>query len=128
VTGPDSKTTYSITDATLGFSADSAALTPAALDLLHRLADLINSQLADRPQATVTVTGRTADPPGSTPDDRYTLSLTRAQAVAAALTSGGVTRPVTAVGGSTAPGPSATSNGRFDEDRATQMRRVDITY
>jgi outer membrane protein OmpA-like peptidoglycan-associated protein len=128
VTGPDVETTYSITDATLGFSADSAALSPAALDLLHRLADLINGQLADRPQATLTVTGRTADPPGSAEGDRYALSLARAQAVAAALTSGGVTQPITAVGGGTAPGPSATSNGRFDEARATQMRRVDITY
>jgi outer membrane protein OmpA-like peptidoglycan-associated protein len=128
VTGPDGETTYSITDATLGFSADSAALSPAALDLLHRLAELINGQLADRPQATLTVTGRTADPPGSAEGDRYALSLARAQAVAAALTSGGVTQPITAVGGGTAPGPSATSNGRFDEARATQMRRVDITY
>ncbi len=128
VTGPDSTTTYSITDDTLGFSADSAALSTAALDLLHHVAEQINGQLADRPQATVTVTGHTADPPGSTKGDRYALSLARAQAVAAGLTSGGVTHPITAVGGGTAPGPSATSNGHFDEARATQMRRVDITY
>jgi outer membrane protein OmpA-like peptidoglycan-associated protein len=128
VTGPDSTTTYSITDATLGFSADSAALSPAALDLLRYLADQLNGQLADRPQATVTVIGHTADPPGSTDADRYALSLTRARAVAAALTSGGLAHPITAVGGGTAPGRSATNNGRFDETRATQMRRVDITY
>lgn len=128
VTGPDRTTTYSITDATLGFSADSAALSPAALDLLHHIVDQINGQLADRPRATVTVIGHTADPPGSTEGDRYALSLARAEAVATALTSGGLTHPTTTVGGGTATGPSATRNSGFDEARATQMRRVDITY
>jgi hypothetical protein len=66
------------------------------------------------------VTGHTADPRGSTEGDRYALSLARAQAVAAALTSAGLTHPITAVGGGTAPGPSATSTGGFDEDRATR--------
>lgn len=127
VTGPNGEVTTTLSDVVLGFAGDSAALSQSARDLLRETAVRINARLTDRPDAVVTVRGYTADPPPSTPESRRQLSQQRAKAVAAALT-GWIPNQVVAVGDGAAPGTTAVVNGAFDEDRASQMRRVEITY
>jgi len=127
VTGP-AGTTTSLPDALLGFGPESAALSAAAADLIGGVAADIATTLAGRPEATVTVTGFTADPPESTPAGRQQLSLARAHAVADALAAAGVTHPITVTGGGAAPGTSAVQDGVFVEAIASQMRRTEITY
>lgn len=128
VTGPQGEVTTTLSDRVLGFAGDSSALSPVAHELLAETAARISAKLSGQPEATVTVRGYTADPPGSTHAGRQQLSLRRAQAVADALADAGVTNPIVAVGGATAPGASAVVDGVFDEARATEMRRVEITY
>lgn len=128
VTGPLGEVTTTLSDRVLGFAGDSAVLSPAALELLADTASRINTRLGGRPGAEVTVRGYTADPPGSTHEDRLQLSQDRARAVAAALAAAGVTHRIVPAGGGSAPGPSAVVNGAFDEARAAAMRRVEITY
>jgi outer membrane protein OmpA-like peptidoglycan-associated protein len=128
VVGPDGRISTTVSDSALGFSGDSAALSPAAKDLLRSLAGSISARLADRPDAPVTIRGYAADPPGSTAAGRQELATLRARTVAAALTGAGVTSPVDAAGVGTQPGATAIVGGRFDEPAAARMRRVEITY
>ncbi|MGH3910183.1 MAG: OmpA family protein, partial [Pseudonocardiaceae bacterium] len=128
VTGPSGEVTTTLSDRVLGFAGNSAALSPAAVDLLGETATRITAKAGGRPDAPVTVRGYTADPPGSTPEGRQQLSLDRARAVAHALAAAGVTNKIVTVGGAAAPGMSAVVNGVFDEGIATAMRRVEITY
>jgi outer membrane protein OmpA-like peptidoglycan-associated protein len=128
VVGPDGRISTTVSDSALGFSGNSAALSPAAKDLLRSLAESISARLADRPDAPVTIRGYAADPPGSTAAGRQELATLRARTVAAALTGAGVTSPVDAAGVGTQPGATAIVGGRFDEPAAARMRRVEITY
>ncbi|QRP51161.1 OmpA family protein [Amycolatopsis sp. FDAARGOS 1241] len=128
VVGPSGRISTTVADSALGFAGDSADLSPAARDLLRSLAEGISARLADRPDAPVTVRGYAADPPGSTAAGRQELATLRAQAVAGALKASGVTNPLDAAGIGTQPGATAVVGGRFDEQTATRMRRVEITY
>jgi outer membrane protein OmpA-like peptidoglycan-associated protein len=127
VTGPHGEVTYSVTDKLLGFRGDSAELSSNAVDYLNGIAAQIQARLRSKPQAPVTVTGYCADPPGSTREGMLRLSRSRAENVAGVLRAGGVRNPMVVIGGGVAPGESATTGGRFDETRAEQMRRVEIT-
>lgn len=128
ITGPDGLTTTTINDAVLGFAPNSATLGPGAQNLLTQTAARITAALADRPAATVTVRGWTANPPDATRAELLALSRARAQAVADALQHFGVAHPITVIGGGPAPSPDAMATGRFDEVLAVQMRRSEITY
>ncbi|HEU0086149.1 MAG TPA: OmpA family protein [Pseudonocardiaceae bacterium] len=128
VTGPHGEVTTTLSDRVLGFAGDSAALSPAAVELLGATAARITAKLSGHPDATVAIRGYTADPPGSTTAGRLQLSQQRAQAVAEALARAGVTHRIDVRGGGAAPGMTAVTGGGFDETRAMQMRRVEITY
>ncbi len=127
VTGP-SGTVTTLPDALLGFGPESAVLSPAAAQLIDDVAADIATKLAGRPEATVAITGFTADPPESTPAGRRQLSLSRAHAVADALTTAGVSQTITLAGGGAAPGTTAMQDGVFIEAIASQMRRTEISY
>lgn len=127
VTGPQGEVTYAITDKLLGFRGDSAELSAAAVQYLDGIAAQIRPQLSNQPQAVVTVTGYCADPPRSTREGLRRLSRQRAANVARVLRDAGVRNQIVVIGGGAAPGASATRGGRFDETRAAQMRRVEIT-
>jgi flagellar motor protein MotB len=127
VTGPHGEVTYTVTDKLLGFRGDSADLSDEAVDYLKGIATQIQVRLQNQTAARVTVTGYCADPPGSTREGMVRLSRARATNVADALRAAGVHNPIAVIAGGVAPGPSATKNGRFDEARAEQMRRVEIT-
>ncbi|MCW2899047.1 MAG: hypothetical protein JWO67_1312 [Streptosporangiaceae bacterium] len=128
VTGPRGETTTTLSDAVLGFTANSAELGPAAQDLLQQTAARIKAALDDKPSATITVRGWTANPPGALPADLLALSSARAQAVADALVRYGVTNPITVIGGGAASDPNAMTTGHFDETTAVKMRRSEITF
>ncbi|HEX3784097.1 MAG TPA: OmpA family protein [Pseudonocardiaceae bacterium] len=128
VVGPNGQVNTTVSDGALGFAGNSAALTPPAHDLLSSIADSIVARLAARPGAAVTVTGYAADPPGSTDQGRTALALLRAKTVAAALATDGVTEPISVAGIGTQQGVTAMINGQFDEQVASTMRRVVITY
>ena len=127
VTGP-SGTVTTLPDALLGFGPESAVLSPAAAQLIDDVAADIATKLAGRPEATVAITGFTADPPESTPAGRRQLSLSRAHAVADALTTAGVSQTITLAGGGAAPETTAMQDGVFIEAIASQMRRTEISY
>ena len=125
VAGPSGRVTYTVSDTLLGFAGNSAELSPAAIDYLTGLAGRVTAA----PGTTVTVTGFCADPPGSTRAGMAELSGERARSVAAVLRRlGHAGNPITIVAGGVAPGRSATRHGHFDETRAAQMRRVEITF
>jgi outer membrane protein OmpA-like peptidoglycan-associated protein len=124
VTGPQGRVTYAVSDTLLGFRGDSAELAPSAAEVLSGVA----ARIKNNPAAAITVTGYCADPPGSSPAGLLGLSRARAQAVADALRGDSLANPISVVGGGVAPGGSATTNGHFDEKRASQMRRVEITF
>lgn len=129
VTGPRGQVTYNISDTLLGFAGDSADLPAAAVDYLNAVATRIGLRLRDQPGAAVTVIGFCADPPGSTPEGLRRLSRARAGNVADAIRRSGVVHnPIVIVGAGVAPGGSAVRDGHFDEARAAQMRRVQITF
>ncbi|WP_242545131.1 hypothetical protein [Amycolatopsis sp. MtRt-6] len=128
VVGPAGQVSTTVSDSALGFSGDSAVLSPGALDLLRTLAGSITGRLADRPGAVVTVRGYAADPPGSTAAGRQALADQRARAVADALGQAGVRQRVDMAGVGTQPGRTAMVGGRFDEAAAAAMRRVEINY
>jgi outer membrane protein OmpA-like peptidoglycan-associated protein len=127
VVGPRGEVTYTVTDKLLGFPGDSADLSPNAVEYLKFIAGQIRVRLQGKPKGTVTVTGYCADPPGSTRDGMLRLSRARAENVARVLRESGVDNPIVATGGGVAPGESATQGGRFNETRAEEMRRVEIT-
>lgn len=128
IVGPTGQTTTTLSDTVLGFAADSSVLGPAAQDVLMQTAARINIVLAGQPHTPVIVHGWTADPPGSTTEGLIALSQARAQAVADALASYGVTNPIQPIGGGAAPDMTATVDGQFDEAIAAQMRRSEITF
>lgn len=128
VVGPDGAASVTVSDATLGFAGNSAALSADARSLLLSLASTITARLADERSTVVVVRGYAADPPGSTDRGRTALALARANAVAGVLLADGVTNHVSATGVGTEPGRTAMVNGRFDETTATAMRRVVITF
>lgn len=128
IVGPTGQTTTTLSDAVLGFAADSSVLGPAAQDVLMQTAARINVVLADQRHTPVIVHGWTADPIGSTPEGLIALSRARAQAVADALASYGVTNPIQPIGGGAAPDMTANVDGQFDEAIAAQMRRSEITF
>jgi outer membrane protein OmpA-like peptidoglycan-associated protein len=124
VTGPDRTTTTTFSNDVLGFTGDSAVLSADARELLGATATAIGGRLG----ATVTVRGFTADPPGSTAGGRQRLAEARAHAVAVVLDELGVDNPIVAVGVGAPPDTTAIVDGRFVEQVATQMRRVEIHY
>ncbi|WP_410608597.1 hypothetical protein [Amycolatopsis sp. lyj-109] len=128
VVGPAGQVSTTVSDSALGFSGDSAVLSPGAQDLLRALAGSITARLAGRPGAVVTIRGYAADPPGSTAAGRRQLADERARAVAGALGQAGVRQPLDAAGIGTQPGRTAMAGGRFDEAAAAAMRRVEIAY
>jgi outer membrane protein OmpA-like peptidoglycan-associated protein len=128
VTGPDDRTTTVLSNDMLGFTGDSAALSPVAIDLLHQIAERINAKTAGHPDAVVTVNGYAADPPRSTDQGRRQLSQQRADATRQALTGDGVTARIEAHGLGTPPGSTAMVGGVFTEAVASGLRRVEITY
>ncbi|MBE8521819.1 OmpA family protein [Amycolatopsis sp. H6(2020)] len=128
VVGPAGQVSTTVSDSALGFSGDSAVLSPGALDLLRTLAGSITARLAGKPGAVVTIRGYAADPPGSTADGRQALADQRARAVADALSQAGVSRRLDVAGVGTQPGRTAMVGGRFDEAAAAAMRRVEIAY
>lgn len=128
VMGPHGQVNTTVSDGALGFAGNSAALPPAAQDLLRALAASIVARLADQPDVPVVVHGYAADPPGSTDHGRMALAQLRAQAVAGALAHDGVTNRIQATGIGTQPGVTAMVHGSFDEQVAATMRRVVITY
>lgn len=109
----------------VGFVANSATLAPDDEAYIRALGTKIYIILIDHAGRKVTVTGYTADPPGSTLAGRQEMSLARARAVAGLLATAGVPadRMVVAAGSTHS---SAIQNGLFDENLAAQMRRVDI--
>lgn len=122
VTAPDGRVSTTVTGDLLGFGGDSAEISATGRTVLAGVTAQITSAGAE----TVTVRGFAADPPGSTPEGVAAVAGARADAVVAALAAAGV--PAVSLGGAVAPGPSAVRDGRFDETRAAQMRRVEITY
>ncbi|ADJ50780.1 hypothetical protein AMES_8954 [Amycolatopsis mediterranei S699] len=128
VVGPAGRISTTVSDSALGFTGDSAVLSPGALDLLRTLAGSITAALAGRPGAVVTVRGYAADPPGSTAAGRQALADLRAQVVSDALRQAGVRQRVDAAGVGTQPDRTAMAGGRFDEAAAAAMRRVEIAY
>jgi outer membrane protein OmpA-like peptidoglycan-associated protein len=132
VVGPHGQVTTTVSDGALGFAGDSAAIGPAARDLLRSLAGTITTRLAGHPDVVVVVRGYAADPPGSTDRGRTALATQRARAVAgelvSALAAAGLPNRVTATGIGTQAGVTAMVHGRFDEHVAATMRRVVITY
>ncbi len=127
-TGPSGDVTETLPDALLGFQGDSAALTPEAVEIVGARAAAIEAALAARPDATVSVVGRAADPPGSTLEGRRALSFARARAVADALARAGLTHPITVVGEGTPAGSTAMHNGVFGDTAADQLRVCVIRY
>lgn len=118
----DASTTFSVR-----FVANSATLAPDDEAYLREayLRALGTKILIDHLDHKVTVTGYTADAPGSTPAGRQEMSLARARAVASLLATVGVpAERMVVTAGST--DSSARQNGVFDENLAAQMRRVDI--
>jgi outer membrane protein OmpA-like peptidoglycan-associated protein len=128
VVGPAGQVSTTVSDSALGFSGDSAVLSPGALELLRTLAGSITARLAGRPGAVVTIRGYAADPPGSTAAGRQALADQRARTVADALGQAGVRRRLDAAGVGTQPGRTAMAGGKFDEAAAAAMRRVEIAY
>ncbi|MGW3964701.1 OmpA family protein [Amycolatopsis sp. NPDC005003] len=128
VVGPAGQVSTTVSDSALGFSGDSAVLSPGAQELLRTLAGSITARLAGRPGAVVTIRGYAADPPGSTAAGRQQLADERARAVADALGQAGVRQRLDAAGIGTQPGRTAMVGGRFDETAAAAMRRVEIAY
>ncbi|MDS0134006.1 hypothetical protein H5970_21155 [Amycolatopsis sp. CM201R] len=125
VVGPAGRVSTTVSDSALGFSGDSAVLSPGALDLLRALAGSITA--AGRSDAVV-IRGYAADPPGSTAAGRQALADQRARAVAGALGDAGVRQRLDVAGVGTQPGRTAMVGGRFDEAAAAAMRRVEIAY
>ncbi|MGW5746398.1 OmpA family protein [Amycolatopsis sp. NPDC003861] len=125
VVGSAGRVSTTVSDSALGFSGDSAVLSPGALDLVRALAGSITA--AGRSDAVV-VRGYAADPPGSTAAGRQALADQRARAVAGALGDAGVRRRLDVAGVGTQPGRTAMVGGRFDEAAAAAMRRVEIAY
>ncbi|MEV4050882.1 hypothetical protein AB0J55_06810 [Amycolatopsis sp. NPDC049688] len=125
VAGPAGRISTTVSDSALGFTGDSAVLSPGALELLRALAGSITA--AGRSDAVI-VRGYAADPPGSTVAGRQALADLRARVVSDALREAGVRQPVDAAGVGTQPGRTAMAGGRFDETAAAAMRRVEITY
>lgn len=128
VVGPRGNVLTTVPDALLGFGPDSATLSPAAVGIIRSMAAELQTELAARPNTTITLTGYTADPPGSTTDGRKQLSLARATVVANAISAAGVTNKIVTVGGGAAPGVTALQQGVFIEPVAAAMRRVEISY
>lgn len=117
-----------IPDAVLGFSGNSAALPPSSSDAIGEVVESIDSFKAKHAgsQFSITVTGYAADPPGSGPPDRMTLSTERARACADALRSAGVAEDISVIGGGAAPGMTSIRDGVFVESQAEPMRRVEL--
>jgi outer membrane protein OmpA-like peptidoglycan-associated protein len=126
VTGSIGETETTIPNELLGFTGDSALLPSRAGDVLDPLVADIKAKLAQRPDATVTITAYVADAPG--PTNGQALSQARADACAVYLVAAGVTNPIKAVGGGTPRGEAAIQNGQFSEALAAGMRRARITY
>lgn len=128
VVGPSGETTTTLPDALLGFGPNSAVLAPSATELIASLAEEIKDDLGESPDAQVTVTGFTADPPGSTPAARSELALQRAQSVREALRAAGVTNNIVALAGEVDAEETAVVDGEFVEVLADPMRRVEVRH
>ncbi|EOD66265.1 hypothetical protein, partial [Amycolatopsis vancoresmycina] len=76
VVGPAGRVSTTVSDSALGFTGDSAVLSPDALDLLRALARSITAAGRSDP---VVVRGYAADPPGSTAAGRQALADLRAR-------------------------------------------------
>ncbi|MFC4503235.1 MULTISPECIES: OmpA family protein [Streptomyces] len=133
VRGPHGKRKLIVSDSLLGFAGDSAVLPPSASSTVESVADKMVTQFGqDQQKSAIKVTGYTADPPGSTIAGCKRLSKQRADAVAEALDKAlrehGISVRITADGGGIFKETSSIRNGKFDENQAAKMRRVEILY
>ena len=131
--GPDGRVTATLSDTALGFAGDSSALSVDAETTLRAVGARIAGQLREGSDRTVVIRGYVADPPSSTPNGRRRLSEQRASVVAqflmAELTADlGHAPRLDAAGVGAPPHMSAIVHGSFDEDIASQMRVVTVTY
>lgn len=110
--------------AVIEFSPDASALSADGEKEILEIVSEMPLGGADK----VTVRGFSADPPGSTPGGRTSLSEARAKTVADALVANGIPREKIIVDVGGAPEVSAMAAGTFDENLAAHMRRVEITY
>jgi outer membrane protein OmpA-like peptidoglycan-associated protein len=121
ITGPHGQQ-QSIVPADLLFAFNSATLLPGANTYLAPVA----AQAASGRLA-VSITGQ-ASPDGGTASYNLRLSTARAQAVQARLISLGLpARQITKVNGIGTAGQSCTADGKLDETKCAQLRRVVIT-